>query len=278
MKLWTQAAAVSILGMSVLTGIATPAAAVQTEVRKEIRNDLRKALAAMAKESPEKHLFLDQLKKAGASYFGELTAPADQVSRYQDSDKRRQMVGVYLVDMSYAMVFDKNKDSLRYAQDMDGLLTELGFNDKKVVKQYQKAVKDFNGPESKKIFKDLDRLIVKSWSDILGRPGGLQLAVDASYGWWIEMLYLTGEIAAQKNYDPKFLGFLSQQSDTTRTFIGILDVFKNEPTLAQLVGRDERLLVLQEVAGKLKNPAQVTQQTVDEIRAIVTKARTEMMK
>ncbi|MDD5628346.1 MAG: hypothetical protein PHU21_04740 [Elusimicrobia bacterium] len=278
MRLWTQAAAAVVLGMSVLAGAAAPVCATPTSVKKEIRDDLRQALAAMAKESPEKHLFLDKLKKAGASYFPELLAPADQVSRYQDNDKRRQMVGVYLVDMSYAAVFEKKKDSLRYAQDLDGLLTELGYNDKKVVAQYQKALKDFNGPQSKKIFKDLDRLIVKSWSDILGRPGGLELAVDASYGWCIEMLYLTGEIAAQKNYDPKFLGFLSEQEDMTRTFTGILEVFKNEPTFAELVERDERLTVLQEISAKLKNPGQITQQTVDEVRVVVTKARVELMK
>jgi len=272
MRLWTQAAAV--LGMSVLAGLATPAGA--TNVRKEIRDDLRAALAAMEKQSPDKHLFLDQLKKAGASYFPELTAPSEQSSRYQDADKRRQMVGVYLVDMSYSIVFDKKKATLKYAQALDSLLTELGFNDKKVVAQYQKAVKDFNGPQSKKIFKDLDRLIMKSWSDILSRPGGIELAVDASYGWCIEMLYLTGEIAAQKGYDPKFLGFLSEQKEMTQTFIGVLDVFKNEPSLAKAVERDERLPVLQAISGKLQDPARITQKTVDDVRTVVTKARGEI--
>lgn len=267
-----------VVAASLLIGTTASLFAEEVKVPKPLKEDVRKALARIEKDGPEEHEFIEKLKKAGASYYPELTAIPEKAQQYQDKEKQRMMVGVYLMDMSWAMVFGKNKDSLKYAEAIDSLLTRLGFSNKKVVRQYGKFVKDFSGPNAKKAFKKLDKAIDNSLLEILGKPDGLDLAVDATYGWIIEGLYLSTEIVAQKNYDPKFLTLLNEQKKSVKLVKDLLDTFKKNPTFAKMVERDQRLPLLEGVLNKLKAPEKVTPAVIDAIRAVVTKERADIIK
>ena len=246
------------------------------QVPKSVKEDLKKSLAKVDRD--QEHALIEQLKKAGASYFPELTAPAQKAPSLHDPEIQREMVGVYLADMCYAFVFDKNKDSLKYAEAIDSLLTRLGHNNPKVVAQYKKTLKDFEGPAAKRAFRELEKTVEQSLTEIINTRGGLDLAVDATYGWLIENLYLIGEIAAQKNYDPKFMAFLTQQKKPVLEFIGVLDTFKKVPEFAKIVERDERVAFLQGIAGKLKATGKIGKADVEAIRGSIVKARAAIVR
>jgi len=243
-----------------------------------IQEDLRTALAKLEKECPEEHVFIEKMKNAGASYFQELAAPTERAQFYTDPEIQRMMVGVYLVDMSYAMVFGKNKESLKAGEAIDALLTKLGYNDTKIVAQFKKAVKGLDSPNVKQVFKDLDKAIDTALPKMINTQEGLHLSVDAAYGWLIEVMYLTTETVAQKNYDPKFLALLNEQKKSVKVIIDILNVFKEDKELAAVVERNKRLPLLQDISKKMKIPKKMGKEDVEAIRIMVAKARAEIVK
>lgn len=243
-----------------------------------LKKNLKTALAKLEKECPEEHVFIEKMKKAGASYFQELAAPTEKAQSYTDPEIQRMMVGVYLVDMSYAMVFGKNKESLKAGEAIDALLTKLGYNDPKIVAQYKKAVKGMDSPDVKKAFKALDKAIDTALPKMIDTQEGLDLPVDAAYGWLIEVMYLATETVAQKNYDPKFLTLLNEQKKSVKVVIDILNVFKENKELAPIVERNERLPLLQDISKRLKNPKKMGKEDVEAIRTLVAKARAEIVK
>ncbi|MDO9559060.1 MAG: hypothetical protein Q7I89_05165 [Syntrophales bacterium] len=259
-----------------VTGVCAFAAS--KPVPEGIKKDLKAVLAKLEKECPEGHVFIEKMKKAGASYFQELTAPTAKAQSYTDAEIQRMMVGVYHFDMSYAMVFGKNKESLKAGEAIDVLLTKLGYNDPKIVAQYKKAMKGIDGPNVKQVLKDLDKAIDAALPKMINTQEGLDVPVDAAYGWIIEALYLVTETVAQKNYDPKFLVLLNEQKKSIKMVIDTLNVFKNNKELAAIVERNERLPLLQDISKRLKDPKKMGKEDVEAIRTMVAKARAEIVK
>lgn len=260
------------------TALGLCAFAAAKPVPEGIQKKAQAALAKLEKECPEEHVFLDRLRKAGASYFPELTAPTEKAPSYTDPEIQRMMVGVYLVDMSYAMVFGKYRECLKAGEAIDGLLTKLGYNDPYISAHYRKAVQGLDGPHVRKLFKELDKAIETTLPRMIKTHDGLDLPVDAAYGWLIEGIYLAAETVAQKNYDPKFLVLLNEQRKSIRVVIEILDVFKHDPELAALVERNERLPLLEQMAKRMKDPKKMGKDDVEAIRTAVAKARKEIVR
>jgi hypothetical protein len=265
-------------GLLVLLVTELPGLAAGKPVPAGIKKDLLRALGKLEKACPEEHVFIEKMKKAGASYFQELAAPTARAQSYTDPEKQRLMVGVYLVDMSYAMVFRKNKESLKAGEAVDVLLTKLGYNDPTIVRQYKKAVKDMETPNIRRALTDLEKEIEKALPKMIDKEDGLELAVEAAYGWLVEVLYLTTETVAQKNYDPKFLALLNEQKKSVKVIMDILDVFKKNKDLAEIVERGQRLPLLQDIARRMKSPKEMGKDDVEAIRNMVAKARAEIVR
>jgi hypothetical protein len=268
---------VVFLMVCVLIGVGTNVYPGIEIVPDSLKEDMQRALSRLEKECPD-HKFIEKMKHAGASYFPEIAARPEKAQVYRDAEIQRQMVGVYLFDMSYASVFGKNKDSVKYADAINTLLTKRGFNNKKVVQQYKKAVSNFNGPDAKKIFIELGKVIESSLDEVIDTPGGLHLAVDAAYGGLIEGLYLTTEIVAQKNYKPQFLRLLNEQKNSCKLVMEIMDILKSHPDFAQFAECNERIETIKTIFNKMKTPNQMNKANVEEIRVLVAKIRADIVK
>ncbi len=242
------------------------------EIDPSILKDVKSALQRLEKDGPEENELFEEMKTAGASYIPELSADPKKIDSLVGPEQQRTMVGVYLMDMSYAFAFGKNKESLQYADATNRLTDKLGFANDKIIKEYQKAVQDPDSAEAKAVFKNLEKTIENSFEEVISTPAGFDLAVDAVYGWLIEGLYISSEIAAQTNYDPKFIKFVNDQKPTINVMTGLFNSIKNSPHLEEISEKEERLAVLSKIAGALSAPA-IGKKEIDEVRAIVTEVR-----
>jgi len=266
------AAFLSICAMSHAT------ADVPAQVPKELQDDVNKALAKLEKESPEDTEFLERLKEAGASYLPELTVPAARLDTYTAPEKQAMMVGVYTFDLCYAVVFSKYSDCLNYADAINKLLSNLGYNGPKIVRSYKKAVQDFSSPEPRKSFEDLRKAINQTLPDIIDKPTGLEVAVEITYGGLIEAIYVTSQIVAQKDYSQQFLDLLSEQKNAVRVLTEVFEAFGKNPVLAEIIKRNERLLVLRNLFERMEGPQPINKADVEAIRSIVSKVRADIIK
>lgn len=230
------------------------------------------------KECPDETVLLEDMKKAGASYIPELTVDPKKADSIVDPEQQNLMVGVYLMDMTYAFVFDKKKESFKCAEAINKLLDKCGFNNKKVYKQYLLTMKKMDSPDGKKNLTDLvNKLIDNAFNDLIKTHGGFDHTIDAFYAWLIEGLYISSEIAAQSNYDPKLIGFVNEKKPVIDTINNIFEAIKDSPDLEKITEKDERIVVLSKIKNIL-SAKKIGRKEIDEVRAIVTKERAEIIK
>lgn len=221
---------------------------------------------------------LEALKKAKASYIQELTVPTNDVSRYRTAASRRQLVGVYLFDMSYASVFDRKKQVVAALDAVQYLLKGLGISDRKVEQQYQRLVREYGSSTMKHLVMNYENILNDSLQEFAQSGDGIAMVTDAAYGWLIEGLYVTAEIVAQQNYSPLMLYRINEQAECIKPVVALLESVKSNPRLSPYVASGEYLTVLNAVSSALKTTDKISRTEVDSVRTIVTKARAQILK
>lgn len=235
-------------------------------------------LDKVEKECPDEPVLLEQMKKAGASYIPELTVDPKKADSIVNVKQQNLMVGVYLMDMTYAFVFDKKKESAKCAEAINKLLDKCGFSNDKSYKLYQKTLKEIDSPEGKKNLQDLaNKLIDDGFNDLIKTNAGFEHTIDVFYAWLIEGLYISGEIAAQSNYDPKFIKFVNEKKPVIDTVNNLFDAMKTSAELEKACKKDERMIVLSQIKSAL-SAEKVTSKEIDKVRTIVAKVRKDIVK
>lgn len=236
------------------------------------------ALDRFSKDYSEERIIMRRLKKAGASYIYELTVTPKKADNIVDAEQQNLMAGVYFMDMIYAYAFDKKKKGLMCAEAINKLLDKSGYNNKKLFKQYQKTMKNINSPEAKKELKKLSSMLLDdAYGDTLKTHAGFEHTIDALYGWMIENLYISTEITAQSNYDPKIIKIVNEKKAILDYLNNIFDAIKSSRELEDLTKKDERMVVVEKIK-KLLSVKKVGKKEIDEVRKIVTEERNKILK
>lgn len=229
------------------------------------------------KSTPRVQETLEALKQAKASYIQELTASPGNVSKFRTTKAQRQMVGVYLFDLSYASVFDRKKQSKEAVEAVQQLLKTLGFNDRNVNRQYQKLVKESGTATLKTLITSYQKVLNDSFRDIATTTEGAALITEAAYGWLIEGLYVTSEIVAQQDYAPLMLYRINEHAECIKPVVDMLETVRSNPNLSKTIASSERLSVLTAISSTLKSTERISRTEVDAVRVIITKARSGIL-
>ncbi len=249
------------------------------EVSDDLRLKVQQEIDKIETEGPKMSEVMAALREAGASYLPEIVAPVEVV-KYQDPERRRLMVGVYLMDMTYAATFDQRKAGSEFGQAMYQLCDLLGFPNPDVERQYREALEqiDLPGGEERlqELFKQQDQN--QDWQEMLRSGDGLDLVVDGLYGFLIEGLYLTSELAVLSDYDPIFMQYISDMRDSFKSYEKVLLQFEAEPELSVIVEKDERLLFIKELLQLMGELPQLGQAELEQLRPIITQARNQVVR
>jgi hypothetical protein len=257
------------------TGYAYGKTAISEDFRKKIEDTLER----VEKDGPEAAQLVIDLKAGGASYMPELLAPVAP-EKYQQEEKQRLITGIYLMDLTYAAVFDKNKDTAEYALAIYSLADKLGFPVPKMEKQIRETIAHIDAPDAQKRIEALTEAIEEddSWKNMISSPKGIQFMSELLYGWMLEGIYISSELAAQANYRPNYLKVLSDHKSYVKTYMELLDQFIGMPELASTMRTEERLNTIKTLSGLLSGPDLLTKGQVEEIRKVAGEARSRIVK
>lgn len=248
------------------------------ELTPQLKSEIKAAITRLEKDCPDENEIFDGMKKAGASYLSELTADHKKVDAYLGVESRRLMVGVYLMDMNYAVIFGKTQAGANFAGASEALMGKLGFRNQKIIAQYRKAINELKSPAAKQAFRDLNTMVEEYFAEMVNSPEGVEFAVDAFYGWAIEGLYLTCELISQSDYNPALVRYLNDQKATVDALCNVLVTFKHAPNLKKLVDSDDRLALLSQISKILSKSRTLGKDEVEAIRVVVTPERLKIIR
>jgi hypothetical protein len=195
---------------------------------------------------------IQELEGLGVSYDNSMLNPTGNVVKYADEYKKAMNLGVYNIDMAYAMMNDKGQDVLQYMKGVMMLADELGL--KNAVGGMVGSRAETNLTRKDSLFKILDEIFSKSDS-YLRTNDRLYTAALIFSGSWLESLYLNCRIS-EKATDAKSVEKARRVLWEQRFHLGnltkVLQDYKSKKEDEELLGHLNRIL---DKLMAIKNPA-----------------------
>jgi len=180
---------------------------------------------------------MQDIGKWGLTYDNTIFNDPKNASKYTTEFRRAINLGVYNIDMSYAMVSDKGEDVLKYMKNVMTLSDDLGLKGAVNGMVGKRAENNLNNKDS--LFKILDEIFVKS-DDFLRTNARVYTATTVFAGGWLESLYIVCEMGI-KNTDPalkpKIYNHLWEQRFHLGNLINLLNDFKDKKEAADLIAQ-----------------------------------------
>ena len=264
-----------LIAIGILSGVLSAGA---LEVSDDLRLRVQKDIQLIEQEGPRMGDLMAGIREAGASYLPELPAPIDP-DRYQALERQRMIIGVYLMDLTYAATFYQQQPAARYGQAIARLLEKVGFPQPDMERQYREALEqiDLPGGEARlQALLDAEQEDT-SWQEMLRNGDGAALVIGGLYGMLIEALYLTCETCVLSDYDPVYIRYVADMRDSFRIFQKVLFDFDDTPELAQLIERDERVTFVTTLVALLNDIPTLGAEQIRQLRPVIAKARADIV-
>lgn len=262
-----------ILGLGLLFCAASSSAS-GPDISDQLREQVLRKIDLVEKDGPNMAEMMTALREAGASYLPELVAPID-VAGYQDMERRRMILGVYLMDMTYAGTFHQSEPTALYGQAVFELMNELGFPQPERERQYREALDRLDEPDGEQRMRALfvEQMNDTTWQSMLDNVEGLDLVVDGLYAFLIEGMYLAGELAALSGYDSRFMSQANELRGSFRAFNDVLQLFEDNSPLAERVEKDERVQFIADLFQLFGETPMITPELLDSLRPVIAMER-----
>jgi hypothetical protein len=178
---------------------------------------------------------MQEINKWQIPYDNNLFNAPENASKYDNEFKRAINLGVYNIDMCYAMVSEKGEDVLKYMKNVMVISDKLGLKSAVNAMVGQRAEKNMNNKDS--LFKILDEIFVKS-DDYLRTNDRVFTATTVFTGSWLESLYLISQVGAKTTdaaVTNKVNTLLWEQRFHLGNIINLLKDYKNKKDAEKLV-------------------------------------------
>lgn len=130
---------------------------------------------------------INQIKDFQHHYDNTLLNDVKNLSKYTTEFQKSLNLGIYNIDMAYAMVNDKGEDVLKYMKNVMMLSDKLGLKSAVDVMVGKRAENNLSNKDS--LFKILDEIFVKS-DTYLRTNQRVYTAATIFAGSWLESLYI----------------------------------------------------------------------------------------
>jgi hypothetical protein len=198
-----------------------------------------------------------------------LNAPG-KLSKYSSEFQKAVNLGVYNIDMAYAMVNEKGQDVLLYMKTVLSLSDALGIKGAVNTMVGKRAEKNLNNRDS--LFRILDEIFVKSDS-YLRTNERVYTAALIFTGSWIESLHLNSVIAEKAIGEANKMAArqdLWEQRFYLGNLLNLLNDYKEKAEINDLLAK---LTVIHKEITAIKKAADITDKKFAEIAAKLAEAR-----
>lgn len=177
---------------------------------------------------------MNEVSKWGEPYNNEFFNDPKKAGTYSTEFSKAVNLGIYNMDLSFAMVNDKGADVLKYMKTVLMLSDALGLRGAVDQMVGKRAEKNLGNKDS--LMSILDEIFTKSDS-YLRTNERVFTAATVFAGSWIESFYLTGKIAEiSGNADVKSKAYLHlwEQRSHLGNLIAVLDEYKTNKEAMEL--------------------------------------------
>ena len=178
---------------------------------------------------------VQELSNYGVVYNNSFLNDSKKIKNYSTEFQRAINLGVYNIDMGYAMVNEKGEDVLKYMKNVMQISDALGLKNAVDVMVGKRAESNISNKDS--LFKILDEIFVKSDS-YLRTNERVYTAGTIFAGSWLESLYLTckmGQSATDNAMAAKVYNHLWEQRFHLGNLINLLNDYKDKKECVALV-------------------------------------------
>ncbi len=178
---------------------------------------------------------INQIKDFQHHYDNTLLNDVKNLSKYTTEFQKSLNLGIYNIDMAYAMVNDKGEDVLKYMKNVMMLSDKLGLKSAVDVMVGKRAENNLSNKDS--LFKILDEIFVKS-DTYLRTNQRVYTAATIFAGSWLESLYIicrTAENPLDNASEIKIHTHLWEQRLYLGNLLILLNDFKDQKECADLI-------------------------------------------
>lgn len=216
---------------------------------------------------------MQELANWNVPYDNSILSSSDNGSRYVTEYKKSVNLGIYNIDMAYAMMNNKGPDVLKYMKNILSLSEGLGLKNAVDVMVGKRAESNINSKDS--LFAILDEIFVKSDS-YLRTNDRVYVAVSVFTGAWLENLYLTTKISEQvsdKAMTESARKHLWEQRFHLGNLINVLNDYKDKKECAELTAD---LKTIHEEIFAIKKPEDMDDSKFKSISDKIVKLREKL--
>lgn len=216
---------------------------------------------------------MQELSSWGVAYDNSILNSPKNASKYTTEYQRSINLGVYNIDMAYAMINEKGPDVLQYMKNILIASDALGLKGAVDNMIGKRAESNLNSKDS--LFKILDEIFVKSDSYLRTNERVYTAAVIFA-GSWLESLYLTcriNERVSDPGLKEKARKHLWEQRFHLGNLINLLSDYKDKKENAELI---QDLKVIHEEISALKQPAEMTDEKFNSISSKISTLRNKL--
>jgi hypothetical protein len=217
---------------------------------------------------------MQELSGWGVPYDAALMNDHSKVSGYTTEYQKSVNLGVYCIDMAYAMMNEKGPDVLDCMKNVMRLGDDLGLRNSVSAMVGKRAEMNLNNRDS--LFHILEDIFVKS-DTYLRTNERVYTAASVFTGSWIESLYLTGKIAervtdpAKKEIAKKHLW---EQRFYLGNLIGLMNDYRDKKDCSELLAD---LKPIHEEIMAIKQPSEMSDEKFKSISGKLIKLREKLV-
>lgn len=181
---------------------------------------------------PSPDEMLDIIDKEKLAFNDELPLPTDRANQFLDSKSQALNLGVYIADLAYITLFQRQKEALTYFQVVYGLSDKLRISsafDPSMLKRFED---NLNNLDSLKTLSD-EALI--SITNYLSRNDKERVFALISIGGFIESLYLAFQIVDEYSEENEIIQRICDQKLVLENLINFSLEFADDDNVSEAI-------------------------------------------
>jgi hypothetical protein len=201
----------------------------QVEGKDYITNDQLEEVKEVYYRFPSPDEMLNFIDHEKLTFDDEILLPVENSKSYLDSKSQEINLGVYIADLAYITLFQRQKEALIYFQTVYGLSDKLRISsalDANMITRYENNIKNLDS------LRALGDEALTNITDYLARNDKERVFAVISIGGFIESLYLAFQLCGDYSKDNLILQRITDQKLVLQNLLNYSNEFKEDQNVA----------------------------------------------
>ncbi len=215
------------------------------------------------------------VESSGTAFIIDLINEKANADSYFSEKSRALNLGVYGADLSYTSTYNKTQETrelLACSKKLTDALDISSMFNQNIVSRVESNLENRDS---------LYKIVSESYYDTFGflnRSGKGAISVMVIAGGWIEGVFLATQLGSMSIESEQILSGLAEQKITANSLIPILENYKENKDVVEVLGLINQLKVVFDKVEQKDDQLYMSQEVFKELSELVKKIRTEIVK